>query len=184
MPKQKINNAVSSMTSDVELSAQVSDRVQIRHVILAESVVRRRADCSEPPSELSLRVEVKTEASKQDQLLLVFPRFTLTGRDGTKSSEETLRIEALFVVKYQLTRHDGLKKSHFDAFGKVNGVFNVWPYWREYVQSVTVRMGLPPLTIPVFRPLSGGVSQLTKEHSSRTKSNSITRRRPASLSTR
>ena len=36
------------------------------------------------------------------------------------------------------------------AFGKMNGIHNVWPYWREYVQSVSTRAGMPPVTLPLM----------------------------------
>ena len=36
------------------------------------------------------------------------------------------------------------------AFGKINGIFNIWPYWREYVQSSISRIGLPPVAIPLM----------------------------------
>lgn len=38
-----------------------------------------------------------------------------------------------------------------DNFGKANGLYHVWPYWREYVQSTMVRLKLPAVTIPMFR---------------------------------
>jgi hypothetical protein len=38
-----------------------------------------------------------------------------------------------------------------EAFARFNGIFNAWPYWREYVQSATSQMGLPRLILPVFR---------------------------------
>jgi preprotein translocase subunit SecB len=50
-----------------------------------------------------------------------------------------------------VTSLEGLTEAHLDAFAKTNAVFNAWPYWREFVQSTTVRMGLPPLVTPVFR---------------------------------
>jgi hypothetical protein len=37
------------------------------------------------------------------------------------------------------------------AFATINEVFNAWPCWREYVQNVVARMGLPSITVPVFR---------------------------------
>lgn len=36
-------------------------------------------------------------------------------------------------------------------FGTANGLYHVWPYWREYVQSTMVRLKLPAITIPMFR---------------------------------
>jgi len=37
------------------------------------------------------------------------------------------------------------------AFARTNGIYNAWPYWREFVQNMIARMNLPPLVIPVFR---------------------------------
>ncbi len=36
-------------------------------------------------------------------------------------------------------------------FASLNGVFNAWPYFREFLQSATTRMGLPQFVLPVFR---------------------------------
>ena len=36
-------------------------------------------------------------------------------------------------------------------FGNANGLYHVWPYWREYVHSVVGRLKLPAITIPMFR---------------------------------
>jgi preprotein translocase subunit SecB len=43
-----------------------------------------------------------------------------------------------------LTRRD------LDAFVTRTATDDVWPYWREFVQSMTTRMGLPPMTIPTL----------------------------------
>ena len=47
---------------------------------------------------------------------------------------------------------EGINDEHLHAFSATNGVFNAWPYWREFVQNTTARMGLPtPVIVPVFR---------------------------------
>jgi hypothetical protein len=38
------------------------------------------------------------------------------------------------------------------GFSQTVGVQNVWPYWREFVQSMPARMGLPPLRMPLLNP--------------------------------
>ena len=38
----------------------------------------------------------------------------------------------------------------FDYFFKINPVSNAWPYWREFVQSMSTRMGFPALTVPML----------------------------------
>ena len=36
-------------------------------------------------------------------------------------------------------------------FASRNGIFNAWPFFREFVQSTVARMGMPPLMIPLFK---------------------------------
>jgi len=36
-------------------------------------------------------------------------------------------------------------------FAETNGLYNAWPYWREFVQNTAARMSLPGLTVPVLR---------------------------------
>jgi hypothetical protein len=150
------------MSRLADLAGPVSDRVQIGNVILAETVARRQPVCKGLPADLALHVNVTTETNENDLLIQVLPRFSLVGHGGAENSEEVLRIEAVFVVQYRVPTFHGITKENINAFGEMNGVYNVWPYWREFVQSMTVRMGLPPLTVPVFRPLAGGVAQRPK----------------------
>jgi len=44
-----------------------------------------------------------------------------------------------------------LDKEHLDAFSENNVGFNIWPYWRELVQSYCCRIGLhPPIEVPLY----------------------------------
>ncbi len=47
------------------------------------------------------------------------------------------------------------------AFAKVNGVYNAWPYLRENLQTTCARMSVPPPLLPIFRVIkpSGKVSK-------------------------
>lgn len=38
-----------------------------------------------------------------------------------------------------------------DEFARTNGLYNAWPFLRELVQSTTMRMGIAPLMLPMFR---------------------------------
>ena len=42
-------------------------------------------------------------------------------------------------------------REDLEAFCAMNGVFNAWPYAREFVQSSMARMNLPALVLPVMR---------------------------------
>lgn len=60
-------------------------------------------------------------------------------------------IEAMFELTYSLQETDGISERDLEHFAFLNATFNAWPYWRELVQSLTVKAGLPPLVVPVFR---------------------------------
>ena len=44
-----------------------------------------------------------------------------------------------------------MNEGALELFAQANGTFNLWPYWREFVQSTSTRMGLPALTVPSYR---------------------------------
>lgn len=72
-------------------------------------------------------------------------------------NEILFRIEAVFDLSYNFkdikNTDEFVKKNkqHVDTFCKKNVPINAWPYLREIIHSITVRMGLPQLTIPAFK---------------------------------
>jgi len=65
--------------------------------------------------------------------------------------ESALEVHATFELHYSLPEGFQTTAQQLDEFARFNGVFNVWPYWREVVQNSFVRMGFPPVTLPVYR---------------------------------
>ena len=61
--------------------------------------------------------------------------------------EDALLVQAEYSLIYEV---DGERPSDDLAlhFAGANAVFNVWPYFRELVQSTACRMGVPQLVIP------------------------------------
>ncbi len=57
----------------------------------------------------------------------------------------------------------------------INPISNAWPYWREFVQSMSARMGFPALTVPLLEivpkktPTKKAKSQPVKKESTRRK---------------
>jgi len=167
--------------TDMDLGSRVSERVQIQNVHLLETRVKRGSLRDKPPPHLHINVNVTTQIDETKLLVLVRPFLTVVARyDDATDSEETLRIDAVFNLTYKLSSSDGLDKDNYVAFGKTNGLYNAWPFMREYVQAMTLRLGLPPLTIPVlppnipYTPVSASKrtkSKKTRKPSSETKRN-------------
>ena len=59
-----------------------------------------------------------------------------------------VEIKGTFCAKYE--SQEKLSKDHIDAFSEKNVGFNVWPYWREYVQSSCMRLNIEPIEVPLY----------------------------------
>lgn len=153
MAKQTSTTSRRTARSKMDLAAPVSERVEVMEILLAESMTKRGAVRDGLPAKLAMSVNVETQVDKGEKVVCVRPRFVLSAKYDEADDEELLRIEAQFVLRYRVPSFEGLKKANIAAFGELNGLYNAWPYWREFVQSTTVRMGLPPLTVPLYRPL-------------------------------
>lgn len=141
-----------------EKAKPVSERVQILEIRLLESRSEQKRFEEEASKRIMQTIQVETHLDQKHSKLVVFPHFMLLVKRHDASPEDIfVRIEARFAITYSIDPQEGLTQDNYDAFGERNGVYNAWPYWREFVQSTTVRMGLPPLTLPVFRV---GVSRL------------------------
>jgi preprotein translocase subunit SecB len=66
-----------------------------------------------------------------------------------KKSPPQILVQATFQVFWQITdtfgSSEGFEKPIRDLSMRL-----IWPYWRELVQSMTTRMGLPPFPIPII----------------------------------
>jgi hypothetical protein len=138
------------------LASLVAEKVEIENVLLAKCVAERASTLAGKGSEVTLTFGVSNLGfgrSPESNRLIVTPTFaaTLTS-DADEKTEVLVSIRARFIVMYSVTSFEGIDDEHLRAFSATNGVFNAWPYWREFVQNMTARMGLPvPITIPVFR---------------------------------
>lgn len=67
------------------------------------------------------------------------------------SQENLLDLEVGFETDYLLRTGYVPSEEAIAAFKDGNAIFNVWPYFREFLQSATTRMGHPPLTAPFLK---------------------------------
>lgn len=97
---------------------------------------------------------------------------------GYKDEEVLLEVSARIEAIYTITTNSNFTPYQLKCFAKANGMLNVWPYWRDFVQSSVQRAGLPALALPLFRvihkrPVSSldvGKQQLLTVESGTTKS--------------
>jgi len=156
MAKKKSAAATSADKSKnpFVLAAVVSDRVQIQDVRVVECRVSQAPPHDGGPRAFKAlnKVEVNFSIDADRNLILILPRFSFRERAEADDAElPTLAIDCLFALTYAAPAVADLPKLNVKAFAQTNGIFNAWPYWREFAQNMAARMGLPSLVIPVFR---------------------------------
>jgi preprotein translocase subunit SecB len=73
------------------------------------------------------------------------------GIQGHHGEISVIEINATLEAIYSVPSGSSFTDLQIQSFARSNGMLNVWPYWREYVQAATQRAGLAPLTLPLFR---------------------------------
>tara|TARA_B100001989_G_C24212902_1_gene304026 strand:+ start:38 stop:505 length:468 start_codon:yes stop_codon:yes gene_type:complete len=68
------------------------------------------------------------------------------------SDEHLVRVHEVYLVSYALDGDDAVAPETLQAFADHNAAFNVWPFFRESLHSITLRMGLPGYTLPLLKP--------------------------------
>ncbi|PJF38109.1 MAG: preprotein translocase subunit SecB, partial [Phototrophicales bacterium] len=58
-----------------------------------------------------------------------------------------VQIEAQYIAEYMMT--EPLEQEAIDAFALENVSYHVWPYWRDYLTSLCLRMNLPKIMLPI-----------------------------------
>lgn len=67
------------------------------------------------------------------------------------SAAPLVGVKGVFELTYHVPEGFNTSAEELGRFAALNGVFNAWPYFREFVQAMMARMDLPPITLPLYR---------------------------------
>jgi len=103
---------------------------------------------------LAIVLDLKTEASGDDQ--------------GERLA--LFRCTGSYALIYSFNATGGPppeeRDAFFGAFANINATYNAWPFFRELVHSTLGRMGLQPVSLPVYRVALPAMSPSTAPASS------------------
>lgn len=66
-----------------------------------------------------------------------------------KQEKEALKIRLTYQLSFVSEKE--FSEAFFEIYKKLSLPLNVWPFIREYVNSLTARMNIPPLTLPLIK---------------------------------
>lgn len=118
--------------------------VQLRHAASAHRVMG--------PIAGAVEVLIGMDLEFAARFVLRDPAQLVRG-DGSEPIVEPVvacQLAATFSAVYACDKDNVPDEASLAAFASVNGVHNVWPFWREYLHSLSGRVGLAPVTLPLY----------------------------------
>ena len=122
--------------TELESVALLSCSAKIRKEYFADSMKNMVSD----------KVKYEIDNSNNAKLLHEY-QFIIT-----KSTKRDFAVKIICEFEVMLISDSTISKDFLDIFSKVNLHMNTWPYFREFVQNIIQRTGLPPLTLPFLKP--------------------------------
>lgn len=133
------------------LVSRLAHNVEIVSVDLIGAHFNRRDDAALPTAvggDLVPDAAIAVEwAINDDEHLL---GCLLTFGTFFEGRREPYRVVAKFRVVYEVNPAVRPDRKEIDQFAHWNAMFNVWPYWREYLSSTVNRGHLPQFVAPVM----------------------------------
>lgn len=147
------------MTTNIQLAHRIAKHVELSLVTLQCADIKSDIDPFGMPPVLTLvqgyrcRYDIADHA--EHGRIKVFVDLTFGAqRSEADESDDAVNIEATFLLVYEIDSTVTLEPECLEHFADANGPYNVWPYWRELVQTAASRVGLGGVTVPVFRPVA------------------------------
>lgn len=96
--------------------------------------------------------------------IVVLCKFGITAFNNKSPNKPVMKIEATYCTSFSVDDNDPDVPNRYDIeldledsysafatyFYKINPVSTAWPYWREFVQNMSTRMGYTALTVPML----------------------------------
>lgn len=135
----------------VQLSAAAVGRLELQSVLLGRSTAEILTVGVEPPFEVTTSASGQWGVSGDGTAFQARVDVALQAKATSDADAVVWRIEASHWLLYSIAPGVPLERDQLDAYAATGAVFSAWPYVRELVQSLTHRMGVPPLTLPLLK---------------------------------
>lgn len=144
---------IEQTAEEAKLCLALVKRAEMERVRLVESrsqcLANRDEDFSDPVEfELKFKSLGAKCSGREMRVLTAFNFKIVRDRD---SRQELILITCKFEAIYELASDYEPDLDQVEAFRKANGIFNSWPFFREYIQSTVTRMDFPPPPIPFLK---------------------------------
>jgi preprotein translocase subunit SecB len=136
---------------EVEQAEALQAKVKLQDISLYKSEAAGAGPCIGAVEPVQLSAELDSEVEHKDSSGV---HFAVTLRVSC-DSPLTFHIQATYLARYRFAdQTQTSSKKELEAFRKSYAVLAVWPYLREFVQTIAARMGFPTEPLPLLRVVS------------------------------
>jgi hypothetical protein len=139
-------------------ASPVAASVNLVGIFIEDCSARRTVEGFTDSEKTQIHVALKEAGigrpEEEGNTFYVFLSYSLRAYDklGPEESDPpAVEMTCRFVLAYSIPSFDGISDENLVAFGRTSGVFSAWPYWREFVHMMSLRLSVPPIVLPTYR---------------------------------
>jgi len=121
-------------------------KLSLKEIKMLSAAAKVEKDFS-PPASVKIKDNKKYEVLGEGSFR-VLQEYTL---QATESGEKRIRFEVKALYSLIYSSEVPITDEIFKIFSYSNLTLHTWPYFRQFVHEMTLRMNLPPLLLDVIR---------------------------------
>lgn len=124
---------------------RILDGIQLENILIKN--INAKIDHEILKEGLKININDKSSYTETEDGFVVEDKFSLSSLN--KDRKIALKIECTYILSF--TSSCKITQDFFDVYKEISLPLNVWPFFREIVNSMTSRMNIPPLTLPLLK---------------------------------
>jgi len=124
-------------------------KIQFNEIYLDSCSSEIKRENFEFKKHLDVKISDRASYVYSENVLKVMHKYFLTAKKPDMKDDFAIKVTARFSLRF--TTKAQVNDDFFNTFRELNLYLNSWPYFREFVQSMTQRMNIPPLTLPFHK---------------------------------
>ena len=142
---------IEKKAKNLKALSKVVARSDLESIFLATCRVWRSLDALEYENVGAIVVSEGILLEDHEDHFTAKATFSAKGQSEDNQEKEVASLEGEYILTYSLKDRNALTTEDIELFCNINAIYNAWPYWREFVQSMSNRMELPTLTLPLLK---------------------------------
>jgi preprotein translocase subunit SecB len=131
---------------DDELYKEFLNNLHLNNIEVVELSSKKDEEFN-PPAEI--KILIKNDFIPEEHKLKIYSDFKLNAESNIKKEKFSLNINIKFLLKYEMKFIAG--KDVYKIYENTYLPLITYPYFRYFIQEITLKMGLAPLTLDLIK---------------------------------